>query len=423
MSSRRDFLKHSIQGTAGLAAGGALARTAGATAPTVRDAPTDAQLKEILERPVLRRNLFPDPVIIESVELLKIDGEYVVRVRSTDGAEGHAVSNAAKMRTLWPIFLERIAPFFEGKDARDLDRLVDDVMLFESNYKLMGLPVWVPSASVEFAVLDLLGRLSDRSVGELLGGVIRPVIEVYRANNFRGRSAEESVRRIVERYERERPPAIKFKVGGRMDIPEKPVRRSERLIPMVREALGDDVVLYADANGSYDVAEAVRIGRMLQDVDAAFFEEPCPYDWIWETKEVGDRLEIPIAGGEQEQSMRRFRWMVANNGLQIYQPDLLYFGGLIRSTKVARMAEAAGRTCTPHMSGSGLGMLYVLHWASVVPNAGPYQEYKGVNRNIPFESTSTLEAVEGKIPVPTGPGLGVDLDPDWVAGGRVLTDY
>ena len=182
------------------------------------------------------------------------------------------------------------------------------------------------------------------------------------------------------------------------------------------------MTIYADANGSYDVDEAIRIGRMLEEIGAAFFEEPCPFDWLWETKAIGEALTIPIAGGEQESSMRRFRWMVANDGVQVLQPDLLYFGGLIRSIKVARMAEAAGKLCTPHMSGAGLGSLYVLHYASAMPNAGPFQEYKGTNAEIPFESTSvTLAAHDGQVPVPTGPGLGVRLDPDWIAQSEVLT--
>ncbi len=245
---------------------------------------------------------------------------------------------------------------------------------------------------------------------------------MYRANNYRGLSAEESVERIVALHREENSRAVKIKLGGRMDLPEVPPGRSEKLIPLVRKALGDDVTIYSDANGSYDVAEAVRIGRMLEEIGAAFFEEPCPFDWLWETKEIADALAIPIAGGEQESSMRRFRWMIANDAVQVVQPDLLYFGGLIRSIKVARMAEAAGIPCTPHMSGAGLGSLYVVHYASVVPNPGPHQEYKGANEDIPFESTSVmLEARNGAVSVPTGPGLGVRLDAAWIEASRVLS--
>ena len=91
-----------------------------------------------------------------------------------------------------------------------------------------------------------------------------------------------------------------------------------------------------------------------------FYEEPCPFDWLWETKEVADALTIPVAGGEQEYSLRRWQWAIEHRGLDIVQPDLHYGGGFIRATKVARMAAAAGMSVVPHMSGGGLGYLDVL---------------------------------------------------------------
>lgn len=419
MKSRRKFLAESAAAVSLSAAGMSLRHALPSHADAAR---TDDELLAVLHRPVLKRDLFPDPVIIESLDLLRNGQYFIVRARSTDGAEGYAVSNEDKMYLLWPIFVDHLTPFFRGKDARDLDELVQNAFENRSFYKFQSLAIWVPVASAEFAVLDLLGQISGRPVGELLGDVVREEVPLYWANNYRGRSAEESVRLIKERYERERPPAIKFKVAGRMSEPESPPGRSERMIPMLRKALGDDVVMYADANGGYSVEEAIRIGRLLEDIDAGFLEEPCPFDDLWATKAVADVLDIPVAGGEQEDSMRRFRWMAENDGVQVFQPDLFYYGGLIRSIKVARMAEAVGNPCTPHISGAGLGMLYVLHYAAVVPNAGPHQEYKGPNRDIPFEAApGNLEAVNGVIRVPTGPGLGVTIDPDWLRRSEVLS--
>jgi L-alanine-DL-glutamate epimerase-like enolase superfamily enzyme len=119
-----------------------------------------------------------------------------------------------------------------------------------------------------------------------------------------------------------------------------PKGRTERMIPLIRETFGDKMVLYADANGFYSVDEAIRVGRLLEDYGYGFFEEPVLFDWYEETKEVADALRIPVAGGEQEYSLHGFRWLIANDGLQIVQPDNYYFGGMIRSMKVARMAQA-----------------------------------------------------------------------------------
>lgn len=113
--------------------------------------------------------------------------------------------------------------------------------------------------------------------------------------------------------------------------------------------------------------------------------------------------------------MRNFRWLIGNNALDIVQPDIFYFGGMVRSMRVARMAEDAGKSCVPHISGSGLGFLYMMHFVSALPNAGPYHEFKGFNRNLPMECpTSALESEGGRVKVPTGPGSGVEIDPDFI---------
>jgi D-galactarolactone cycloisomerase len=182
------------------------------------------------------------------------------------------------------------------------------------------------------------------------------------------------------------------------------------------------MAIHADANGSYDIPMSLRIGKIMQEHGLAFMEEPMAFDCYDETKEIADALPIPVAGGEQESSLRRFRWMIEHRGVDVVQPDLFYFGGFIRSIRVARMAAAAGMPCTPHMSDGGLGYLYVAHYASCVPNAGPFQEYKGRDTTLPVSSeSSTLRSVNGMLTVPTGPGLGVTIDPAFVKSAAILT--
>lgn len=379
-------------------------------------------LDRILEEPVLKKELFPYPVIIETLELLHFEGNYICRIRSTDGAEGISVSNNSQMKSLFPIFIYRIQPFFQGKDARNLDQLLDEVYVYKSNYKLQGLPFWIPLATLEFAVLDMLGRIAGVSMCNLLGKTYHSEIGVYRANNNRGKTPEESIDQIIMTVEQSGAKALKFKVGGRMSKNlDYPPGRTEALVPMIRNHFGNKMTIYADSNGSYDVEEAIRIGRILEEHKIDFFEEPVPFDWYEETKQVADTLEIPIAGGEQEPSLHNFRWLIAHDGLDIVQPDIFYFGGMIRSLKVARMAEVTGKQCIPHISGTGLGYLYMLHFVSILPNAGPYHEFKGFNNNIPLQcSTSDLEVKDGKVTVPGGPGNSIELDPDFVKKHRSI---
>ncbi|MEN1784134.1 MAG: mandelate racemase/muconate lactonizing enzyme family protein [Bacteroidota bacterium] len=375
-----------------------------------------ATIDAAAKKPVIDTSEFTEPLIMDKIELLRYKDNFICRVLTKAGAVGLSVSNNMQMRSLYPIFLNRIQPFFEGKDARDLEQLLEEVYVHKSNYKLQSLAIWVPLATLEFAILDLLGNVANQSIGEVLGGVYHREISVYQANNNRGKSAEESLYKIIQNVESSEAKAVKFKLGGRMSAREKPAGRSEKLIPLVREAFGAEMVIYADSNGSYNMEEAIRIGKICQEYQFNFYEEPVPFDWYEETRQVTQSLSIPIAGGEQEPSMRNFRWLIAHDALDIVQPDLFYFGGMIRSMRVARMAAAKGKLCVPHISGSGLGYLYMAHFVSALSNAGPYHEFKGLNRELPFECpTSDLTSNAGKIKVPTGPGSGVVIDPAYVS--------
>ena len=421
-NTRRSFLTKGTIGAAILASGCYKSNPAETTPITEPAQDRYQTLDEAASRPVLNTALFPEPLILETVELLRYEDNFICRVRTTSGAEGISVGNNMQLASLYPIFVKRIQPFFIGKDARDLEQLLEEVYVYQSNYKLQNLAFWVPLATLEFAVLDLLGKLAGKSMGALLGEIHHPEIAVYQANNYRGKSAEESIELIKKDVGEVGAKALKFKVGGRMSKDaDYPPGRTEKLIPLVRKTFGDDMVIYADSNGSYSVKEAIRIGKMMEEHKFAFYEEPVPFDWYEETKEVADALNIPIAGGEQEPSMHQFRWLIGNNALQVVQPDIFYFGGMIRSMKVAGMAATAGIPCTPHISGSGLGFLYMMHFVSAVPNAGPYHEFKGFNNELPFECpSSTLESKDGVVSVPTGPGLGIDIDPDYLAKHKTV---
>ncbi len=383
-----------------------------------------ATLDAILAEPVFKRELFPNPVIIESVELLRREKQYVCRVRSKDGHEGISVSNSQQMEVLYPIFVVRIAPFFIGKDARDIEALIPAVTVHENNYKAKGLAIWVPIATIEFAILDMFGKMANRPISLLISNKIyNKEISVYQANGERDISAEETIEHLKRDLAISHAKAIKFKLGGRMSHKEYPAGRSEKLIPLVRKTFGDDMVISADANGSYTAAQAIPIGKLMQEYKYAFYEEPVPFDWYEETKQVSDALEIPIAGGEQEPSTHNFRWLIANGGLSIVQQDMFYFGGMIRCMRVARMANAFGKQCIPHISSTGLGYAYMMQFVSCIPNSGPYHEFKEFNSVLPYHcATSTLRSnATGSIQVPSGPGFGVEIDPDFLRKSEVVT--
>ena len=380
------------------------------------------KLAAAMESPVLRAELLREAVKIASVELLRNGGSYVVRVRSTSGATGYADAHSSVMSAAYPILLKKVAPFFVGKDARELEALLRGVYLASSNYKWQGLPFWVSVAVVEIAILDLLGQVSGEPLGALIGQVRRRKIPVYRASGNRGNAPEAEIEYLQRMVSETGAGAIKFRLGARMRYDEASTKRDRALIPLTRKTFGGRMAIYADANGSYDVPQAIRIGKLMEDYQFGFYEEPVPFDYYDETRQVAAALRIRIALGEEEASLRGMRRIIEQGIARVIQPDLLYFGGLIRSVKVARMAEVAGLDCTAHMSGGGLGFLYVAHFASAIANPGAHQEYKGEDDLLPVSSaTSSLKSEGGMLTVPTGPGLGVEIDPAFLAKAVAVT--
>ncbi len=255
------------------------------------------------------------PVKIQSIELLRSGSDYFVRATSTDGAVGMA--RTKQVEDYIPVLLRRVIPYFTGKDARDLEALVDGVYI--QNYKTVGLPFWSTVAFVEQALFDLLGKVANKPVGALLGGVKRTEIPIYLSGSGRDTTAEKEVDVYVRAAEATGAKAVKFKIGGRMsrNADQYPGRTST-LLPLARKRLGDKMVLYADANGSYDAKVAIQVGRVLQELKYSFFEEPCPWEEMDQTKAVKDALSIPIAGGECDTSLWKFQWMMKSGDVQYH---------------------------------------------------------------------------------------------------------
>ncbi len=360
-----------------------------------------------------------DPVKIESIELLKRGSNYFVRTRAAGGAVGIAPTKQVDL--FIPMFQQAVAPFFIGKDARDIETLIDGVYI--ENYKMASIPFWCPVAYVEQSILDLLGKVAGKPLGALLGGVIRKEIPVYLSGSDRILKAEEEVDVYVRGLAETKAKAVKFKIGGRMsgNLDTYP-GRTETVLKQGRAKLGDKTILYADANGSYNAQKAVEIGHMMEDLNYSFFEEPCPFEQLSETQAVAKELKkIVLAFGEQNYSLWQFNWMLSNGVMQIVQPDINYNGGLIRAARVARIAEKLGKTIVPHNTQTGVASVNILQFASYTRNIGPFMEY-------PWRQTQRAETwykpnffiKDGVIQVPQGPGMGIEIDPAYLSSAEVV---
>lgn len=341
---------------------------------------------------------FPEPIRIQSLQMIQVEGKSYLRARSQSGGVGVCLDNG-RMRPLLSLLRERVIPFFEGRDARDLESLVEEVFLTGSNYKYAGLAFWCCVGFVEIALFDLMARTADKPVHALLGKQLRDRIPVYLSRFNRDNSAREEIDAVTPLLRRFGLKATKLKVGRRMYTTPEQMKRDVEMVHLARERWGPEVAILVDANGSWTTREALRFGRETADARLGFIEEPCRWQDYWSTRAVARELETPIAAGEQDTSFEIFTWMAGDGGIRILQPDVYYNGGFIRSLRVARMAQAKGRLFTPHSPKTGFAAAANLHLVSVVPNLGPFQEYR-----------EAPEIENGAVPVPPGPGLDGRLD-------------
>jgi L-alanine-DL-glutamate epimerase-like enolase superfamily enzyme len=352
---------------------------------------------------------------ITSIETFRREEKFaVVRVRTDDGLEGWGQTSAHFAGLTVDVLHTLVAPFFVGTDpwrwGAELERFT------RQSHKQYGSLLWRAVSGVDTAVHDLLGKAVGQPVHAILGGALRERIPVYASSMRRDISPEQEAERFEELRARQGIRAFKIRIGEMMGRDTDPwPGRSLELIRIVRERLGDDAVIHADANGGYSPGEAIRIGRRLEEYGFHHFEEPCPWNELESTAHVAAVLDIPVAGGEQDVVLEQFHRMVTNRVVDIVQPDIGYIGGMRRAVKVTQMAEAAGIVATPHCANRTMIGLFTLHLAASQPAVSAYQEW-----SIERESWSEdvfwppLEVADGHLTVSDAPGWGVEIVPDFL---------
>jgi len=356
---------------------------------------------------------------ITSVESFHLDDNLaIVRVRTDDGHEGWGQTSPYHAELTVQVLHSIVAPFFIGRDPWDWEALVDE--LTRRSHKSYGTLFWRALCGVDTAVYDLLGKSVGRPVYQLLGGAVRTSIPVYGSSLRRDITPEDEAERLIALREERGFRAFKIKVAEMMGRDTDPwLRRSSELVRVVRRELGPDVVLHADGNGGYSAPEAIRMGRLLEELDFGHFEEPCAWNELESTAEVARVLDIPVAGGEQDNVLEQFHRMIAMRAVDIVQPDIGYIGGMARARKVVQMAEAAGMVATPHAANQSLIQVFTLHLAASQPAISAFQEW-----NIePFPWVDGVygpmpEVIDGEVALTNAPGWGIEILPEFLASAR-----
>ena len=337
-------------------------------------------------------------------------GGCVVEIVCEDGTTGWgecfgpARLNAAIVQAFRPLLI--------GQDPLATERIWQTLYNQFRDQGQKGLTVTAISG-VDIALWDIKGKHFEAPVHQLMGGPLRTSVPAYATGTYRRDSGDplDYIVEEVEGYVKEGFGAVKLKIG--FGIPD-----DIALIRAVREAMGPKIGLMLDANHGYDAIDAIALGRAVAPLDIGWFEEPVVPDDLGSYEEVRRGQPIPVAGGECEFTRWGFREVLTRRAMDIIQPDTCAAGGLSECKKIADMANAFGVRYLAHVWGTGIGLSAALHLLAVIPDNPPRhtsrQPLLEFDRSEhPFRQAvlkTPIEHDNGIVAVPTGPGLGIEID-------------
>ncbi|KAF5882573.1 MULTISPECIES: mandelate racemase/muconate lactonizing enzyme family protein [Rhizobium] len=305
-----------------------------------------------------------------------------------------------------------LKPRLIGQDARNIGALWQSMRRSLSG-RAGGMLIEA-IAGVDIALWDIMGKAAGMPIAKLLGGIGRETIEVYAAAVNWVDDAEAD--RELERYIGEGFPRIKVKMAN-------PVKEACRRIERLRKRAGDDIELCVDANWAYDLDQAIEVGRALSANGYFWFEEPLAPENEQGYEELRKRCDVPLAAGESNFTADQAQRLVANRTLSILQPDVARAGGISETRRMADYAALHDVGYAPHIGMSGIICETAsAHLAAALPNFRMMEcecDLSPFKRDLADLAPGCLRQKNGRLDVPTRPGLGIEIDWDAVSRLRM----
>lgn len=335
----------------------------------------------------------------------------IVRIECDDGRIGWGEAKAPVAPQATAKIVELLlAPIAIGADPREV------LVLWERMYAGMRVRghragfYLEAIAGVDIALWDLAGQAAGAPISTLLGGKMRESVRVYASGipSLPLEAPEEAIEALAEEAKSLRAAGY---TGVKMAI-GRGVRGDLRAIGAIRDAMGADFAIYADAAGVYSRADAMRLGRALEELDVGFFEMPIPPEDVEGYAELAQGLDIPIAL-DSIMSRHETVELIRNRAIDIVQPDVCRAGGITECRRIAELADCYGLAFQPHVSiGSQIHVAASAHLAVAMPNSIVCEYWIGDNPIGPSVVETPVPLRDGYLFAPADPGLGIRVKPD-----------
>jgi L-alanine-DL-glutamate epimerase-like enolase superfamily enzyme len=358
--------------------------------------------------------LFNSPVEMRTDPVFYV----LVRVKTDEGLEGLGGIGLGS-EAMAQVVEHYLRPLVVGASPFDVELLWEKMYRSTLNVGRKGMLLEAISG-VDIALWDVMGKATGQPVYNLLGGRTRERIRAYASRLY----PQEDLDRLTEearRYVAEGFTAVKMRFGYGPKDGRAGMRKNRKLVQTVREAVGQDVEVMADAYMGWTPDYAIAMIRKLEEFDLAWVEEPVMPDDVAGYARIRASVRTPIAGGEHEFTRWGFKELIEKGAVDILQPDVNRVGGITEARKIWALASAHHMPVVPHSGNIHNLHLVVSHMNSPLAESFP--------RRVRDADTSFSElfmgepvAESGYIGLPDRPGLGVEASQEVLESLSVSVD-
>lgn len=294
-----------------------------------------------------------------------------------------------------------VVPLLMGEDSRRINYLHQ---LMTSTLNPVGRqwgapgPIMQAISAADIALWDLWGKAQEKSISELAEGRQRETIDIYASSLGPTGVKAQGLYCKSQGYS-----AVKVKLGfGKSN--------DEQTLAVTSEICGENTLLYADANQAWSLEQAIEMAPILREYNVIWIEEPIRGNDLAELEILNRKTGLSIATGENLTCYEDFIPYIRSEAISVIQPDLTKAGGLSEVLSVCKLAGSEGKTIIPHFYGSAVGFAATLQLAATMSSISSI-EYD--IRDNPLRDSLLIDPplpTDGVIPIPNGPGLGIELD-------------
>lgn len=334
-----------------------------------------------------------------------------VKLDTDEGIHGIGEGSLGHLSKTVEAAVHEMKPFVLGLEVFQTELLV--TRLNRHVYADGGQIKMCAISALEIACWDAIGKAANQPVYNLVGGKCRDRMRAYANGWYRTERTPEAFADAAKKALKLGYSALKFDpfgvALGVMTPREEGL--SLDIVAAVRDAAGPDVDLAIECHSRFSVSTAIRIGKKLEKYSPAWFEEPVPHGNIPAIVEVARHLDIPVGTGESFSSKQQVAELLTFNAVDIINIEPLHMGGIQGSRKVADMVDAHYGLVIPHAAQGPICTVACLHIDIATPNAWLQETFEDFNEPWERDLVTNFPAIEnGHFALPTGPGLGIDLN-------------